>query len=122
MFRILSLLVLFGRGIPIRLTDVGSVAGRWSGFSDPQGDFNEDTYVELTLRGDGTYDTASPRTVRLMDARGRVQLNCGRLLIEGRHGASGTATLFSVDGERTLFVEMAASRTRSVTARLRPKP
>src|SRR5262245_5053016 len=127
MFRVLSLLVVLGRGTPIRLTDVGSVAGRWAGFIDRQGGFrqggfNEDACIELRLRDDGTYEATSPRTARLMDARGRVELNYGRLVIEGSHGASGTATLYSVEGQRTLFVEMAASRTRSVTARLQPTP
>jgi len=122
MFRVLSLLVVLGPGAPIRLTDVCSVAGRWVGFSDPQGGFNEDTCIELRLQDDGTYEAASLRTARLLDARGRVQLNYGRLVIEGSHGASGTATLYSVEGQRTLFVEMAASRTRSVTARLHPEP
>jgi len=122
MFRVMSLLVVLGHGTPIRLTDVGSVAGRWAGFIDRQGGFNEDTCIELRLRDDGTYEATSPRTARLMDVCGRMQLNYGRLVIEGSHGASGTATLYSVEGQHTLFVEMAASRTRSVTARLQPKP
>ena len=122
MFRVLSLTVLLGRGTPIRLTNVGSVAGCWAGLSDLRGHRTEDQYVELTLRDDGTYEATSAREIGFMDARGRVQLSYGRLVIQGGDGASGTATLYSVDGQPTLLVEMAIGRTRSLTARLRPKP
>jgi hypothetical protein len=111
-----------GRGTPIRLTDVGTVAGRWAGLSDLPGHRMDDQYVEVTVRDDGTYEATSARTIGVMDARGRVQLSDGRLLIEGSDGARGTATLYSADGQRTLLVEMVTARAGNVTARLRPKP
>ena len=135
MFRVLSVLLLLihggcasvasdsaSRGTPIPVTSVGTVAGRWAGLSELPGNRREDNYVEVTLRDDGTYDATSARTIGFMDARGRVQLSDGRLLIQGNNGARGTATLYSAGGERTLLVEMQTPTAGSITARLRPQP
>jgi hypothetical protein len=135
MVHVLSLLVLLAlagcapatrngaaRETPIRLTEIGSVAGRWAGLGDFPGHRNDDQYVEVTLRDDGTYEASSARTIGFMDAHGRVQLSDGRLLVQGSNGARGTATLYEIDGQPTLLVEMAAGRVGNVTARLRPTP
>jgi hypothetical protein len=111
-----------GRGTQIPVTNVGSVVGRWVGLSDLPGHRNDDQYVEVTVRDDGTYEATSARTIGFMDARGRLQLSDGRLLIQGNDGAHGTATLYSADGQRTLLVEMVSAKAGNVTARLRPKP
>src|SRR5262245_37804418 len=134
MFRVLSVLLLLlaihggcasdsaSRGTPIPVTSVGTIAGRWAGLSELPGDRMEENYVEVTLRDDGTYEAKSARTIGLMDARGRVQVSDGRLLIEGSNGARGTATLYSAGGQRTLLVEMRSAEVGSITARLRPQP
>ena len=111
-----------GGGTPIRVTDLGSVAGRWAGISDLPGHRNDEQYIEVTLRNDGTYEATSARTIGFMDARGRVQVSDGRLLIEGASGARGTATLYGGDGQRTLVVQMMAAKGGNMTARLRPNP
>jgi hypothetical protein len=111
-----------GRGTQIPVTAVGSVVGRWAGLSDLPGHRNDDQYVEVTVRNDGTYEATSARTIGFMDARGRVRLSDGRLLIQGNDGAHGTATLYSADGQRILLVEMVSAKAGNVTARLRPKP
>ena len=111
-----------GRDTQIPVTNVGSVIGRWAGLSDLPGHRNDDLYVEVTVRDDGTYEATSARTIGFMDARGRVQPRDGRLLIQGNDGAHGTATLYSADGQRTLLVEMVRAKGGNVTARLRPKP
>ena len=110
------------RGTPIAVTDVGMVVGRWAGLSDLPGHRNDDEYVEVTLHDDGTYEATSARTIGFMDAHGRVALNDGRLLITGNSGSNGTATLYSIGGQQTLWIEMTTVRAGNVTARLRPKP
>jgi len=111
-----------GRGTQVPVTNVGSVVGRWAGLSDLPGHRNDDQYVEVTVRDDGIYKATSARTIGFMDARGRVQLSDGRLLIQGNDGAHGTATLYSAGGQKTLLVEMVTAKAGNVTARLRPKP
>jgi hypothetical protein len=110
------------RGTPVKLTDLGTVAGRWAGLGDLPGHRDDDLYVEVTLRDDGTYEATSARTIGLMDARGRVQVSDGRLLIQGNSGARGTATLYSANGQPTLVVQMTTARAGSASALLRPKP
>lgn len=135
MFRVLGLLLLLahvgcasatpgqtGGGTPVRVSDIGSVAGRWSGIGDLPGHRNDEQYIEVTLRDDGTYEATSARTIGFMDARGRVQVSDGRLLIEGANGARGTATLYDGGGQRTLVVQMMAAKGGNMTARLRPNP
>jgi hypothetical protein len=136
MFRMVSLSVLLlihggcaslasdsaSRGTPVPVTSVATVAGRWAGLSDLPGNRMDDNYVEVTLRDDGSYEATSARTIGFMDARGRVQVSDGRLLIEGNSGSRGTATLYSAGGQRTLLVEIETPRAGSVTARLRPQP
>jgi len=136
MFRVFSLLLLLlidagcaslasdsaRRGTPVTVTSIATVAGRWAGLSDLPGDRMDENYVEVTLRDDGSYEATSARTIGFMDARGRVQVSDGRLLIQGNSGSRGTATLYSAGGERTLLVEMETPKTGSITARLRPQP
>jgi hypothetical protein len=135
MLRVLGLLLLLahagcaaatresaGGGSPVRVTDLGSLAGRWTGIGDLPGHRNDEQYIEVTLRNDGTYEATSARTIGFMDARGRVQLSDGRLLIEGANGARGTATLYDGGGQRTLVVQMTAAKGGNMSARLRPNP
>jgi hypothetical protein len=135
MLRVLGLLLLLahagcasatrgdaGSGTPVRVSDIGSVAGRWAGIGDLPGHRNDEQFIEVTLRDDGTYEATSARTIGFMDARGRVQVSDGRLLIEGANGARGTATLYDGGGQRTLVVQMTAAKGGNMTARLRPNP
>lgn len=136
MFRVFSLMLLLlipagcaslasdsaSRGTPVAVTSVATVAGRWAGLSYLPGDRMDENYIEVTLRNDGSYEATSARTIGFMDARGRVQVSDGRLLIHGDSGSRGTATLYSAGGERTLLVEMDTPRAGSITARLRPQP
>jgi hypothetical protein len=135
MLRVLGLLLLLahagcasatrgeaGSGTPVRVSDIGSVAGRWAGIGDLPGHRNDEQFIEVTLRDDGTYEATSARTIGFMDARGRVQVRDGRLLIEGANGARGTATLYDGGGQRTLVVQMTAAKGGNMTARLRPNP
>jgi hypothetical protein len=109
-------------GTTVPLTDLGSVAGRWAGLTDLPGHRHDDQWVELTVDGDGTYRATAARTIGFMDAQGRVMLSEGHLLVRGENGANGTATLVTVNGEKTLRVDMTASNGGRVTAHLRPQP
>ena len=109
-------------GAPVPIDDVSRVAGRWTGLMDlPGGSRESEQYVELDLRPDGTYHATSARTIGLMDARGKVEVNDGRLLVQGERGARGRGTLFSRDGRPTLVIDMTLPNGGQVTARLHPQ-
>jgi hypothetical protein len=109
-------------GAPVAVTDLKSVAGRWVGLMDVPGNSNEDQYLEVTVREDGTYRAKSARTIGVMDAQGTIAVSDGRLLLRGERGSRGTATLFSKEGGSTLMVDMTAPNQSRTTARLRPQP
>jgi hypothetical protein len=106
----------------VAVTDLKSVAGRWVGLMDVPGNSNEDQYLEVTVREDGTYRAKSARTIGVMDAQGTIAVSDGRLLLRGERGSRGTATLFSKEGGSTLMVDMTAPNQSRTTARLRPQP
>jgi hypothetical protein len=110
------------RARPVAVTDLKSVAGRWVGLMDVPGNSNEDQYLEVTVREDGTYRAKSARTIGVMDAQGTIAVSDGRLLLRGERGSRGTATLFSKEGGSTLMVDMTAPNQSRTTARLRPQP
>ena len=111
-----------GGGVPVAIDDVARVAGRWTGLMETPGSSREsDQHVELDLRPDGTYRATSARTIGVMDARGTVKVNDGRLLVQGERGARGLGTLFSRDGRPMLVIDMSLPNGGQVTARLHPQ-
>jgi hypothetical protein len=108
-------------GTPVAVTDLKSLAGRWSGLMDLPGGGRDAQYLEVTVLEDGTYRATSSRTIGVMDAQGTITLRDGRLVLQGQNGARGTATLFSREGESTLLVDMTGTNQNRTTARLRPQ-
>jgi hypothetical protein len=107
----------------VPVADVRSVAGRWSGLMDlPGSQRNQDQYVEVDVRPDGTYRATSARTVGFLDAEGTVAVRDGRLVMQGGQGARGQGTLFTRDGQPLLMIDMTRPDGGRVTARLRPQP
>src|SRR5262249_23307522 len=70
-------------GGPVAITDLASVAGKWVGLLEIAGSQDRQDYIEVTIAGDGTYRAASARTIGVMDARGKITLSDGKLLIQG---------------------------------------
>src|SRR5688500_3599427 len=69
------------------LTDVKTVAGRWSGilYGRPGAQRDQD-WIEFALRDDGSYTLASARTIGVFEGTGKVRLEDGRLVTEGAKG------------------------------------
>jgi hypothetical protein len=105
----------------VPVTDLKAVAGRWAGLMDLPGNQNDDQYLEVTVRENGTYEAKSALQIGLMDAKGTVAVSNGRLILQGDRGSKGTATLVSKEGTPTLMVDMTAPNQSRTTARLRPK-
>lgn len=106
-------------GEPVTIDDVAKVVGRWAGLVEPPGRSGQDAeYVELEVQPDGTYQARSARTGGFMDVRGRVEVDEGRLLVQGNRGTRGLATLFARDGRPTLVVNMTGPGRTWTTARL----
>src|SRR5215468_985923 len=77
---------------PLPITDIASIAGKWVGLLEIAGSRDRQDYVEVTIAGDGTYRAASARTIGVMDARGKITLSDGKLLIQGERGGKGIGT------------------------------
>lgn len=107
----------------VPVSDVKSVAGKWSGVAEGSGS-NQQDFVEMTIRDDGSYDVTTSRTIGTMRGNGKITLQEGRLMMQGTHGR-GVGTLMSGrGGERVLKVDVtfdspSAVKT-NVSANLRP--
>lgn len=108
---------------PVTVTDVSSVAGRWAGLLSITGSRDREDYVEVIIDGNGAYRASAARTIGVLDTKGTVTANGGRLLIKGDSGGHGTATLYKQPppDERMLVVNGTASDGRAYTLRLRPQ-
>lgn len=106
-------------GNPVPITDVRSIAGRWSGLLEIGGRRHED-FVEVTISPDGAYEVHGARTIGTLDARGRVEVAGGTLRFSGDRAAA-TGTLYATEARRTLVIEGRSDRGARVTARLHPK-
>ena len=107
---------------PVAITDVASLAGKWVGLLDAAAGRDKEDYVEVTIEG-GTYRASSARTIGVMDLRGTVAVDNGRLVIKGERGGQGTGILYTeaTPDQRLLVVNGTASDGRTYTARLRPQ-
>ena len=104
------------------VTDVTSVAGKWTGLLEVEGGGDRDDFVELTVDRSGAYRAAAARTVGLLDAKGKIAVSDGKIRLEGDRGARATGTLYaqSASPERALLVEGATPAGRRFSVRLRP--
>ena len=106
-------------GSPVTVSEVGSVAGRWSGLLEISGRRHED-FIEITISPDGAYEVHGARTIGTLDAQGRVDAADGTLRFRGPRAAA-TGTLYAKEAVRTLVIEGRSARGERVTARLHPK-
>jgi len=105
---------------PVAISDVKSVAGRWSGilYGRPGGQRGQD-WIEVAIHEDGTYTLASARTIGTLEGSGRVGLADGRLVAQGEK-AQATFTLYQGDGKRFLRVEETMASGQPLRADLYP--
>lgn len=108
---------------PVQVTDIASVAGRWAGLLEIAGSRDREDYVEVTIDGNGTYQTKAARTIGVVDTRGTLAVSSGVLVIKGESGGRGTAVLHTQPppDQRLLVVKGTAPDGRAYTMRLRPQ-
>jgi hypothetical protein len=112
-------------GTAAPVSDVASVAGKWTGLLEIAGSRDRDDFIELTVDRSGAYRVVASRTIGMMDARGNVAaVSGGKLLFKGERGAEATGTLYTqpTPPERTLLLEGATPSGRRFSTRLRPQP
>lgn len=109
-----------GSPTPVAISDMKSVAGRWSGilYGRPGGQRGED-WVEVAIHEDGTYTVASARTIGVFEGSGKVRLADGRLTSEGEK-APVTFTLYQRGGKRFLRVDGTMASGQPLQADLYP--
>jgi hypothetical protein len=110
------------RPTPVAISDIKSVAGRWSGIlhGRPGGTRQQD-WVELALHEDGTYTLASARMIGVLSGSGTLSLADGRLASQGEK-AQVTLTLHQGVGKRFLRVEGTMASGQPLRADLYPAP
>jgi hypothetical protein len=108
-------------GTVVPVTDIASVAGKWTGLLELAGSEDREDFVELTVDKRGVYRALAARTVGVMDAQGRIDVvGGGRMRFKGNSGAQGTATLHTqaAHPQRVLVVEGVTPAGRHFHARL----
>jgi hypothetical protein len=106
----------------VAVSDVGSVAGKWSGLMELEGGGDREDFVEMTIERDGAYRASGARTIGLMDGKGKVVVADGKLRLDGDKGARATGTLYERSPERSLVVVGALPSGRRFSVRLKPAP
>ena len=108
---------------PIAVSDVASLAGRWSGLLEMEGGRDREDYLEIIIDSNGAYRAASTRQIGLLDIRGTVTVADGRIIFKGERGGQATGSMFSQPppDTRLLIVNGAAAEGRKFAARLRPQ-
>jgi hypothetical protein len=109
-------------GTATAVTDVASVAGRWTGLLDMEGSRDREDFVELVVDPSGVYRAVAARTIGMMDAQGTIAVaGNGTLILRGNRGSQATATLYTggPPGPRLLVLEGATPAGRRFRAQLR---
>ncbi len=113
------------RGTATAVTDVASIAGKWTGLLELEGgrDVREDL-VELTVDTSGAYRAVTARQIGMLDARGTVAVSDGKILLKGERGSQATGTLYTQQAQpqRALMVEGTTGEGRRFSLRFLPKP
>ena len=103
---------------PVAVTDVRTIAGRWSGLLELSG-HRQPEFVELTIAPEGTYQVKGARTIGVLDGQGQVAAVDGTLRFQGRR-ATATGRLYERDARRTLVIDATAESGDRATLRLDP--
>jgi hypothetical protein len=108
-------------GTAVAVTDIASIAGKWTGLLEMAGSQEREDLVELTVDKSGVYRAVAARTIGMMDTQGKIDvLSDGRMLFKGERGSQTTATLYTqaAQPQRTLVVEGITPAGRRFHARL----
>ena len=108
---------------PIAVSDVASLAGRWSGLLEMEGGRDRQDYLEIIIDSNGAYRAASTRQIGLLDVRGTVTVADGRIVFKGERGGQAAGALYTQPppDTRILVVNGTAAEGRRFAARLRPQ-
>jgi hypothetical protein len=108
-------------GTAVVVSDVTSVAGKWTGILEMAGSQDREDFVELTVDGSGVYRAVAARTIGMMDAQGKVDIiSGGKVLFRGERGSQSMATLYTqtAQPQRMLVVEGTTPAGRRFRAQL----
>ncbi len=113
------------RGTATAVTDVASIAGKWTGLLELEGGrATREDLVEMTVDTSGTYRAVTTRPIGMLDARGTVAVSDGKILLKGERGSQATGTVYTQQAQpqRTLLVEGTTGEGRRFSVRFLPKP
>jgi hypothetical protein len=108
-------------GTAVAVTDIASVAGKWTGLLEMAGSRDREDFVELTVDKSGVYRAVAARTIGAMDAQGKIVVSGdGKIRFKGDGGSQATATLYTqtTQPQRTLVLEGTTPSGRGFRAQL----
>jgi hypothetical protein len=100
----------------VAVSDVKSLSGTWQGTVYLPGSERDD--VTLTISDDGSYEVVSRRSLAVTTGMGRILVENGRLVIEGKRGQGSGTVLRSPNGYDLMKVEMTLSDNSHLAAEL----
>jgi hypothetical protein len=86
-----------GPGISIPITDLKTIAGKWSGRASRLTS-DVDDWLEVTLHGDDSFEAFSAKQIGVFQDKGTLTLSGGKVMAAGSHGTA-VLTLYDRRGE-----------------------
>jgi hypothetical protein len=105
-----------GPATEVAVSDVKALTGTWEGTVYLPGSERDD--VTLTISEDGAYAVVSRRSLDVTTGTGRILVEKGRLVIEGKRGQGSGTMLRSPNGYDLMKVEMTLSDNSHLAAEL----
>ncbi|HEX6531566.1 MAG TPA: hypothetical protein VF019_03005 [Nitrospira sp.] len=105
--------------VPVQITDLSSVAGKWSGLIRVVPHQRRDDWMTVTIGPDGAYQFSSLRTIGVFSGHGQFTLNDGKLSSKSERGTV-EAVLYQSGSQRMLNAKGRAADGTEYTAEVKP--
>jgi hypothetical protein len=107
------------RWVPVQITDLSNVAGKWEGLMRRIPPDRRDDWVTVTIGPDGKYHFASIRTIGVFSGDGEFSVNEGKLTASSERGTI-EAALYEAGGQRMLKAKGRTADGTDYTAEVKP--
>src|SRR5262249_3118085 len=108
-----------GSVTPTAVSDVKSLAGKWTGLMYGPAP-NQTDQVVMTIGEDGAYEIVTYRTIGEARGRGRIMISDGQLVLQGEKGRGSASVMTRPDGGRVMKVDATLNDNTPMSATLSP--
>jgi hypothetical protein len=103
---------------PVPVSDIKSVTGTWQGVVYRTSELQREQ-ITLTIREDGSYDVVSAQEpIGVSRGSGKIAINEGRLVFEGKTGRGVGRVLRDPAGNLTMEIDATLSDNSTLSAKL----